>query len=110
MRIFVCKLRLHFPDSKHLRGFIGHEIFGNFFRHSEIFGLHPQLYMLATALPPRRQHFRETFFRCPFHFKSAPRNQGPPPNFLKLLSLFIVLIAFDATKIRRIKRVLETLL
>jgi hypothetical protein len=52
MRIFVCKLRLHFSDSKHLRGFIGHEIFGNFFRHSEIFGLHPQLYMLATALPP----------------------------------------------------------
>ena len=29
---------------------------------------------------PRRQHFRETFFRCPFHFKSAYRNQGPP-NF-----------------------------
>jgi hypothetical protein len=52
MRIFVCKLRLHFPDSKHLRGFIGHEIFGNFFRYSEIFALHPQLYMLATALPP----------------------------------------------------------
>jgi hypothetical protein len=52
MRIFVCKLRLLFSDNKHLRGFIGHEIFGNFFRHSEIFGLHPQLYMLATALPP----------------------------------------------------------
>jgi hypothetical protein len=43
MRIFVCKLRLHFPDnSKHLRGFVVcHEIFGNFFRHSEIFGLDP---------------------------------------------------------------------
>jgi hypothetical protein len=41
MRIFVCKLRLHFPDSKHLRGFIYHEIFGNFFRHLGIFGLHP---------------------------------------------------------------------
>jgi hypothetical protein len=56
MRIFVCKLRLHFPDNKHIRGFVCHEIFGNFFRHSEIFGLHPpppppQLYMLlATAL------------------------------------------------------------
>ena len=25
MRIFVCKLRLHFPDSKHLRGFAYHE-------------------------------------------------------------------------------------
>ena len=81
MRIFVCKLRLHFTDSKHLRCFIGHEIFENFFRHSEIFGLHPQLYMLATALPPRRQHLRETFFRCPFHFKSAPRNQALPQLF-----------------------------
>jgi hypothetical protein len=53
--------------SKHLLGFVCHEIFGNFFRHSEIFGLHPppppppphpppppppppQLYMLATAV------------------------------------------------------------
>ena len=41
MRIFVCKLRLHFPDNKHLRGFVCHEIFGIFFRHSEIFGLQP---------------------------------------------------------------------
>jgi hypothetical protein len=41
MCIFVCKLHLHFPDSKHLRGFVCHEIFGNFLRHSEIFGLHP---------------------------------------------------------------------
>jgi hypothetical protein len=32
MRIFVCKLRLHIPDRKHLRGFACHEIFGNFFR------------------------------------------------------------------------------
>ena len=54
MRIFVCKLRFHFPDSKHLRGFVCHEIFGNFFRH---FGLHPSppppppnYACLATAL------------------------------------------------------------
>ena len=40
MRIFVRKLRLHFPDSKHLRCFVCHEIFGTF-RYSEIFGLHP---------------------------------------------------------------------
>ena len=49
MRIFVCKSRLHFPDSKHFRGFVGREIFENFCRP----GLHPsspQLYMLATAL------------------------------------------------------------
>jgi hypothetical protein len=51
MCIFVGKLRFHFPDIKHLiRGFVCHEIFGNFFRHSDIFGLHPQLYILATAL------------------------------------------------------------
>ena len=54
MRIFVCKLRFHLPDSKHLRGFVCHEIFGNFFRHSEIFGLHPppppNYACLATAL------------------------------------------------------------
>ena len=37
MCIFVYKLHLHFPDSKHLHGFVCHEIFGNFFRHSEIF-------------------------------------------------------------------------
>ena len=57
MRIFVCELRHHFPDSKHLRRFVCHEIFGNFFHHSELFGLHPpppppQLYMLATVLVP----------------------------------------------------------
>jgi hypothetical protein len=45
MRIFLCKLRLHFLDSKHLRGVTCHEIFGIFFV------IHPpQLYMLATAL------------------------------------------------------------
>jgi hypothetical protein len=44
LRVFVCKLRLHFPDSKHLRGFACHEIFGN------IWPTPPQLYMLATAL------------------------------------------------------------
>jgi hypothetical protein len=38
---FVCKLRLHFPDSEHLRGFVSHEIFGNVFRHSEDFAQHP---------------------------------------------------------------------
>jgi hypothetical protein len=48
MCIFVCKLRHHFPDSKHIRGFVRHEIFGNFIRHSEIFGLHPQLFIIAT--------------------------------------------------------------
>jgi hypothetical protein len=32
---------------------------------------------------PRRQHFWEKFFRCPFLSKSASRN-SPPPNFLML--------------------------
>jgi hypothetical protein len=81
MRIFVCKLRLHFPDSKHLRCFIGHEIFGNFFRHSEIFRLHPQLYMLATALPPppvaniSGKHFLGALFilKVPLETRHAPQ-------------------------------------
>jgi hypothetical protein len=41
MHIFVCKLRLHFPDSEHPLGFACHEIFGIFFRYLDIFGLHP---------------------------------------------------------------------
>jgi hypothetical protein len=39
--VYFCKLHLHFPVSKHLHGLVCHEIFGNFIRHSEIFGLHP---------------------------------------------------------------------
>ena len=80
MRIFVCKLRLHFPDSKHLRGFIGHEIFGNFFRHSEIFGLHSQLYMLATALPPVANISVKHFLGALFILK-VPLETSPPPTF-----------------------------
>ena len=38
---FFWKLHLHFPDSKHLRGFVCHEIFGNFLRHSEILAYTP---------------------------------------------------------------------
>jgi hypothetical protein len=32
-------------------------------------------------LPPRRQHYREKIFRCPFHSKSAPQSL-PPPQLL----------------------------
>jgi hypothetical protein len=54
MRIFVCKLRLHFPDGKHLRGFVGYAMkyfssLGNFWPTPPL----PQLYMLATALETR---------------------------------------------------------
>ena len=52
IRIFVCKLRLHFPDSKHLRGFVFLEIFGNFFCHSENFGLHTPPLPPHTPPPP----------------------------------------------------------
>ena len=53
--LFVNCIFIFRNHSKHLRGFVCHEIFGNLFRHSEMFGLHPpppppQLYMLATAL------------------------------------------------------------
>ena len=59
MRIFVCKLRLHFSDSKHLRGFACHEIFGFFSRHSEIFGLH--LPILQTLYLSTRTSCLKTF-------------------------------------------------
>ena len=81
MRFFVCKLRLHFPDSKHLRGFIGHEIFGNFFRHSEMFGLHPQLYMLATALPPPLPSPVKHFLGALFILKVPLETRAPSQLF-----------------------------
>ena len=46
-------------------------------RVSHLFFL-PYLFSLPYPLP-RRQHFCEKFFRCPFHSKSAPRNRCPPP-------------------------------
>ena len=46
-------LRLHFRDSKHLRGFVCHERFWNFLviRNFLPPPPRPQLYMLAAALP-----------------------------------------------------------
>jgi hypothetical protein len=31
--------------------------------------------------PPRRQHFRETFFRCPFQYPKMPLEGGAPQSF-----------------------------
>ena len=33
---------------------------------------------------PRRQHFRENFFRCPFQYPKVPLEAGAPPNLLML--------------------------
>ena len=38
------------------------------------------IYFSFPSSFPRRQHFREKRFRCPFHSKSAPRNRCPPPQ------------------------------
>jgi hypothetical protein len=86
----------HFPDSKHLRGFIQVMKYSEIFFVTEIFGLHPQPYMLATALPPVANISGKHFLGALF--------------ILKVPLESIVLIAFDATKIRRIKRALESLL
>ena len=83
MRIFVCTLRLRFPDSKRLRGFGGHEIFGNFFRHSEIFGLHLPNYTCQlrprSPPPPSPTNFLGALF-----ILKVPFETEPPPNFLML--------------------------
>jgi hypothetical protein len=31
--------------------------------------------------PPRRQHFREKFFRCPFQYPKVPLEPMPPQSF-----------------------------
>jgi hypothetical protein len=31
------------------------------------------------SLPPRRQHFLENFFRCPFQYPKVPLEAGAPP-------------------------------
>ena len=33
---------------------------------------------------PRRQHFREKIFRCPFRYPKVPLEAGAPPNLLML--------------------------
>ena len=33
---------------------------------------------------PRRQHFRENIFRCPFRYPKVPLEAGAPPNLLML--------------------------
>ena len=64
MRIFVCKLRLHFQNSKHLRCLVCHDIFGNFFCDSEIFDLHP-LYTIHASYGPGYRLADWNFSRSP---------------------------------------------
>jgi hypothetical protein len=83
MRIFVCKLRLHCPDSKHLRGFIGHEIFGNLFRHSEIFGPTPPTIHASyvTAPPPPVANISVKHFLGALFILKVPLETRRPPTF-----------------------------
>jgi hypothetical protein len=51
---------------------------------------------------PRRQHFRENFFRCPFQYPKvpAPRSRCPPPNLLMLPTpLARVVATFHTTRL-----------
>ena len=68
MRIFVCKLRLHFPNSKHLRGLVCHDIFGNIFRHSEIFGLPPPPPTIHASYGPGYSLADWNFSRSPANY------------------------------------------
>jgi hypothetical protein len=44
-----------------------------------------RLHFVWLQSPPPSPTFPENFFRCPFHYKSAPRNRPPPlPNLLML--------------------------
>ena len=40
--------------------------------------------------PPRRQHFRGKFFRCPFQYPKVPLEAGAPPNLLMLPTPLLV--------------------
>ena len=64
-------LRIHFPDSKYLCGFVSDEIFGIFFRHSEISGLYPSTIHARNGLATPRS---------PLLLENAP----PPSNFMML--------------------------
>ena len=35
---------------------------------------------VSSSTPPRRQHFRENFFRCPFQYPKVPLEAVPPPQ------------------------------
>ena len=68
--LFLC-------DSKHLRGFVCHEIFGNFFRHSEIFGLPPPPPPPPTIHASYRPGITDKYFREYF----AVSYRAPDPSF-----------------------------
>jgi hypothetical protein len=78
MRIFVCKLRLHFPDSKHFPGFVCHEIFGNVFLHSEMFFF---IRIANTFLASYAMKYSEMFF---FIRKFLAYTPPPPPQLYML--------------------------
>ena len=96
MRIFVCKLHLHFPISKHLRGLVCHDIFGNLFRHSEIFGLHP------PPPPPATIHasYGPGYRLADWNFSRSPANYvlSSYTSLQKALNQMLYLIAICIIK------------
>jgi hypothetical protein len=82
--LFVNCVFIHF---KHLRGFVGHEMVGNVFRHPKCLAYSPppQLYMLATALLPFpvANISGKNFLGALFILK-VPLETEPPPNFFIL--------------------------
>jgi hypothetical protein len=66
-----------------------HFLFGNFqvFQNNLVKNVQFRYGMTRKFLlspPPRRQHFREKFFRCPFQYPKVPLEAGAPPNLLML--------------------------
>ena len=53
---------------------------GKFFSFSGKNVIYPGTFFEIIPPPPRGQHFRENFFRCPIHSKIAPQSL-PPPTF-----------------------------
>ena len=58
-------------------------LFGNFQVFKKNLVKHVQFRYCTTGKfffsPPRRQHFREKFFRCPFQYPKVPLEAGVPP-------------------------------
>jgi hypothetical protein len=48
-------------------------------------------------LLPRRQHFLEKFFRCPFQYPKVPLEAGAPPDLLMLPTPLEINLVFPRT-------------
>ena len=97
MRIFVCKLHLHFPNTKHLRGLVCHDIFGNFFHHSEIFGLHTPPPTIHASYGPGYRLADWNFSRSPANYilSSYTSLKKALNQMLYLIAICIITVDFN---------------